>query len=204
MDNNYTFHSISNTLKKKGVVASLPAKVKRVKKQKKDGKNRTEIKKEKSKIVIFLCIILILLLGMLVGISFSKYQRKITAKGLVSIAKPVLEVRKEQSLLVTALNPKAVYCFEVRNYKEEEINEVEMEYYIEIINPIGEELEFTLYEGEKQVPMIGNKTEKIRLTKEEIQIHSYRLEMTYQKEKSTKEENINEEVEIKIHSIQKA
>lgn len=187
----------------------MPEKVKKVKKQKKKVEAKKQEKNEKSKIGIILCIIAIILLGILVGISFSKYQEKITAKGFATIAKPVLEVRRQQSFVITALRPKAVYCFEVRNYKEEEsrkieINEVEMEYYIEIISNTDEEIQFDLYQGEKPIPLNNRKTETIKLTKEEQQTHSYRLEVTYDKEKSEKEENINAEVEIKIHSIQKA
>ncbi len=183
----------------------MPEKVKKIKKQKK----KTKEGEEKSKIGIIISIIVIILLGILVGISFSKYQEKMTEKGFLSIAKPVLEVRREQSMMITALKPKAVYCFEVRNYKENERqeiqrNEVEMEYYIEMISEIDEEIQFNLYQGEKQIPLNNRKTETIKLTKGEEQTHSYRLEVTYDKEKSTKEEDIKAEVEIKIHSIQKA
>lgn len=174
----------------------VPEKIKKVKKQ--------ERKAKEHKRWIILCILFVILLGIIVGISFSKYQEKRIGQGLASIAKPVLEVRREQSLLITALKPKAAYTFEVRNYKEEEQNEIEMEYYIEIISSADESVTFTLYQGEKQIPLIENKTEKIKLAKEEKEIHSYRLEITYDKEKSNKQEDINTNVEIKIHSIQKA
>lgn len=187
----------------------MPEKVKKVKKQKRKVKEEKQGNNKNSKLGIILGIIVIILLGILVGISFSKYQEKMTAKGFAEIAKPVLEVRRQQSFEITALKPKAVYCFDVRNYKEKEnnkieINEIEMEYYIEIISNTEEEIQFNLYQGEKRIPLNNRKTEKIRLSKEEQQSHSYRLEVTYDKEKSTKEENINAEVEIKIHSIQKA
>lgn len=151
-----------------------------------------------------LSILFIILLGILVGISFSKYQEKIIGKGFGNIAKPVLEVRREQSLMLTAWKPKAVYQFEVRNYQEEQLNEIEMEYYIEIISSVDESVQFALYQGEKQIPLQFNKTDLIQLTKEKKEIHSYRLEITYDKNKSTEKEDINTNVEIKIHSIQKA
>lgn len=178
----------------------MPAKIKKVKQQ----KIEKERKEEKHKIAMLLCILFIILLGILVGISFSKYQEKIMGKGMADIAKPVLEVRREQSLMITAMQPKAVYQFEVRNYQEDELNEIEMEYYIEIISLADESIQFALYQGEKQIPLQSNKTERIKLTKEEKEIHSYRLEITYDKTKGVKKEDINSNVEIKIHSIQKA
>ena len=91
-------------------------------------------KKVKEKISIFLLIILVIIFGVLVGTSLSRYKSIITGKIIAQIAKPVLEERREESILVTANNPKASYSFEVRNYKEEQLNEVEMEYYIEIVS----------------------------------------------------------------------
>ena len=135
--------------------------------------------------------------------SFSKYYSKINGKGFANIAKPLLELRREESMLLTALAPKASYVFEVRNYKEDELNQVDMEYYIEIISHTDEAIKFSLYQGENLIPLQENRTQKIKLTKEEKQAHSYRLEMVYDKEKAAKEKDINENVEIKVHSIQK-
>lgn len=167
-------------------------------------KSKKEIKDNKLKIIVLILLFFTILLGILVGISFSKYQSKLTGEVFANIAKPVLEVRKEQSLLLTALAPKASYVFEIRNYKEEELNQVEMEYFIEIISNTDESINFELYRGEEKIFLNNNKTEKIKLTKDEKQIHSYRLEITYDKLKGTLEKDINENVEVKIYSIQKA
>lgn len=183
----------------------MPEKIKKGKLLNKNKKKILEQEKpEKSKIVLLLLLILIILLGILVGISFSKYQSKLEGKAIANIAKPLIEVRKEQSLLLSALAPKASYVFEVRNFKDDELNEVEMEYYIEVVSNTDEAIKFELYRGEEQIPLNNNKTEKINLTKEEKQTHSYRLEITYDKTKGEIGKDINENVEVKIHSIQKA
>ncbi len=163
-------------------------------------------KKEKkpSKIFLLIFLLLLLLLGILIGISFAKYQSKVTGQGFASIAKPVLEIKKEQSLLLTAFAPKASYVFEVRNYKEDELNQVDMEYYIEIISNTDESIQFALYQGNKQIPLTQNKTATIKLGKDQKQTHSYRLEITYDNTKGTLGKDINENVEVKIHSIQTA
>ena len=182
----------------------MPVKIKKKKIFNKNRKNmKNETKDKKGKIIVLILLILTILLGILVGISFSKYQNKLIGEAFANVAKTVLEVRREQSLLLTALAPKASYVFEVRNYKEENLNEVEMEYYIEIISNTDEAINFTLYRGDEKISLSNNKTEKIKLTKEEKQIHSYRLEITYDKTQGILED-INENVEIKIHSIQKA
>ena len=182
----------------------MPIRVKKAKLLNRKNKDISEKNKnKKNRIVLFLILILIILLGIIVGKSIAKYQNKITGEGFANIAKPILEIRKEQSLLLTALAPKASYVFEVRNYKEDELNEVEMEYYIEIISCVDEAIDFALYKGEEQVELKDNKTEKIKLTKDEKQIHSYRLEITYDETKAVEQKDINENVEVKIHSIQK-
>ena len=66
---------------------------------------------------------------------FSTREEKII-KVFANIAKPVLEIEKQESFKITNENSKASYLFEVRNYNEKEISEVEMEYYIEIIKCI--------------------------------------------------------------------
>lgn len=165
---------------------------------KKDNKN----KQKENKIILIIILLLVIILGILVGLSLAKYQNKINTKAFANIAKPILEVRREESMLLTALAPKASYVFEVRNYKENELNQVEMEYYIEIISKADDAIKFELYKGDTQIPLKQNKTEKIKLIKEEKQTHSYRLEITYDKTKGILGEDIKDNVEIKIHSIQ--
>ena len=167
-------------------------------------KSKVTYKKEKkgSKIFILLLLFLVIILGILIGISFAKYQSKVAGQTFASIAKPILEIRKEQSLLLTALAPKASYVFEVRNYQEDELNQVEMEYYIEIISHTDESIKFALYKGQTPITLKGNQTEKIKLAKDKKETHSYRLEITYDNTKGNIGKDINENVEIKIHSTQ--
>lgn len=180
----------------------MPAKISKYFK-KKDRKFKKENAK-RDKILILLILILVILIGIFVGISYSKYKNKITGQAFGQIAKPILEIKREQSLLLTALAPKASYVFEVRNYKENELNQVEMEYYIEIISNADEAIDFELYQGENKILLTENKTANIKLTKDEKQTHSYRLEIIYDETKGVLGQNIDENVEVKIHAIQKA
>ena len=179
----------------------MPVKIKRQKIFNKNIKNKI---KDKRKITIIILLMLTILLGIFVGMSFSKYQSKLVGQAFANVAKPVLEVRREQSLGLTALAPKASYVFEVRNYKEDELNQVEMEYYIEIISNTNEAIQFALFKGDEEILLDNNKTRKFKLEKEEKQTHFYRLEITYDSTKGELGKDINENVELKIHSIQKA
>ena len=90
----------------------MPVKIKRKKIFNKDIKNtRNETKDKKGKIIVLILLILTILFGILVGISFSKYQNKLIGEAFANVAKPVLEVRIEQILLLTSLAHKAYYVF---------------------------------------------------------------------------------------------
>ena len=60
-------------------------------------KSKVTYKKEQkeSKIFILLVLFIIIILGILIGISFAKYQSKVAGQTFASIAKPILEIRKE-------------------------------------------------------------------------------------------------------------
>ena len=173
-------------------------------KLKKDNAN----KRKWSKFLIIIMLILIIFLGMLIGASLSRFENIVIGKGLAKIAKPILEVRREESILVTASNPKGSYTFEVRNYKENEneidINEVDMEYYIEIVSQSNDAISFQLFEEGQEVKLVDNRTEKRQLIKGIKQSNSYCLKITYDQKKDATVRPINQNVEIKIHSIQKA
>ena len=172
-------------------------------------KNRTkEISniKQKEIIIILLLLTIMIIFGMLVGISFSRYESKIVGKGAIEIAKPIIEIERQQSIIaeVTAQNPKATCLFEVHNYNENNLNEVEMEYYIEIISNTESMIEFELYKDEELIQLNNNKTEKMTLVKDEEQSDKFKLNITYDSEKNTSNSDINESIEIKVHSIQKS
>ncbi len=183
----------------------MPKKVKKKLFQKEiQTKNELKKRSKKRKITIFILLFFVIFFGILVGVSLAKYETQMQIKAFANIAKPILEVETQKSILITALAPKAAYVFEVRNYKEEEVSQVDMEYYIEIVAPHEDSIQFSLYQGETPIPLTNDKTNKIKLGKEEKQVHSYRLEITYDKTKQTTNEKIEGNIEIKIHSIQKA
>lgn len=110
----------------------------------------------------------------------------------------------EETREITILSPKTSYSFSVKNYNEqEEINEVAMNYYIEIISEKLELLEVHLYKGEEEIKLTDYKTEQMNLKINEKQEDNYYLEVKMLEDiEETLLENIQASLEIKIHSIQ--
>lgn len=162
----------------------------------------------KNNIIITILVgsIISIILGILVGSSLAKYQEEKIIKVFANIAKPVLEIEKQESFKITNENSKDSYLFEVRNYNEKEISEVEMQYYIEILTDFDEfdkTIKIDLYKGEEKIDLINNKTPVISLTKENKDNHMYRLDIEYIKENDKSDENIIKDVEIKVNAMQK-
>ena len=165
---------------------------------------KRKARKKKSGIAFWLLLGVILFLFLWISTSFAKLTTSLSGNAAVGIASPIMEVITQQSMVITTNEPKNSCYFEVRNYNEkEEINEAEMEYYIEILGLEDKEISFTLYEGEEKVNMEEKfVSEKRKLGINQKEQHVYRLEIVYQKGEE-KLSNLSQEVEIKVHSIQK-
>lgn len=158
-------------------------------------------KRKKSKDFLIVIIFLVILFTtFIVSFSFAKYITVVNGKIFGNIAKPVIELRGEESFIITSTAPQTLYEFEVRNYDENDnINEVKMQYYIEIISDNNTIL-FQLYNGNEKIELESKKTKLINISKENKEVHKYRLNIIYN---SSNLENIKDNIEIKIHSIQK-
>ena len=88
-------------------------------------------------------------------------------------------------------------------YNEEgKINQVDMDYYIEILPIDNEAISFELYKENEKLEIIDNKTTKFTLEKGTKKEDNYKIKIIYDENKNTTE-NIFEEVQIKVHSEQK-
>ena len=165
---------------------------------------KRKAQKKKNNITSWLLLSVVLFLFLWISTSFAKLTTSLSGRAAVGIASPIMEVITQQSMVITANEPKNSCYFEVRNYNEkEEINEAEMEYYIEILGLEDEEVSFNLYEGEEEVTMKEKfVSEKRKLGINQKEQHVYRLEIVYQKGEE-KLNSLSQEVEIKVHSIQK-
>ena len=163
--------------------------------------------KNRKKEIMLVFIIAIVLIFFFSGFSMGKGFSRKNVNGNTEIAKPILQVENGTNLEINNINNKGIYEFKVKNYNEQgEKTDVDLEYYIEILNYTGKEnngIELRLFENDQEVQINGNKTEKFVLTKDEMKEDNYKLEITYDKSKNTNMQDIVKQLQIKVHSEQK-
>ena len=135
------------------------------------------------------------------GKGFSKKD----INGNTEVAKPILQVENGNSLEISNTNKKGTYEFKVKNYNEQgETTQVDMEYYIEILNDLENRgIILKLFKNEQEIEINKNKTEKFILAKNQMEEDNYKLEVTYDENKNTNMEDIINQLQIKVHSEQK-
>lgn len=155
------------------------------------------MKKEIIKIIVVAFVLTIILST----ISLGKYFNKTKINMNSGVAIPIIKLEGEQKLIINNNQENKVYNLAVKNYDEnEQITQVELEYYIEIISKRNDDINFKIYKEEKELNINNNKTEKFLLTKENKQQDNYKIEILLNKKMS---ENILQNIEIKVCSEQK-
>ena len=161
--------------------------------------------KNRKKEITIIFIIAIILIFFFSGFSMGKGFSRRDVNGNTEIAKPILEVENGSSLEINNKNDKGIYEFKVKNYNEQgEKTDVDLEYYIEILNYLENSgLELKLYKDDQEIQINENKTETYLLTKDEIKEDNYKLEITYDKDKNVNMMDIFSQIQIKVRSEQK-
>ena len=77
-----------------------------------------------------------------------------------------------------------------------------MKYYIEIQPVVDPSIVFTLYKDGNIVELNNQKTDYIELTKDNDTIHTYKLKVKYEREKTNSTKDIKENIYIKAYAIQ--
>lgn len=158
---------------------------------------RVELKKEIIKIIVVAFVLTIILSTISLGKYFNKTKINVNS----GVAIPIIKLEGEQKLIINNNQENKVYNLAVKNYDEnEQITQVELEYYIEIISKKNDDINFKIYKEEKELNINNNKTEKFLLTKENKQQDNYKIEILLNKKMS---ENILQNIEIKVCSEQK-
>lgn len=155
------------------------------------------MKKEIIKIIVVAFVLTIILSTISLGKYFNKTKINVNS----GVAIPIIKLEGEQKLTINNNQGNKVYNLAVKNYDEnEQITQVELEYYIEIISKKNDDINFKIYKEEKELNINNNKTEKFLLTKENKQQDNYKIEILLNKKIS---EDILQNVEIKVYSEQK-
>lgn len=155
------------------------------------------MKKEIIKIIVVAFVLTIILSTISLGKYFNRTKINVNS----GVAIPIIKLEGEQKLIINNNQENKVYNLAVKNYDEnEQITQVELEYYIEIISKKNDDINFKIYKEEKELNINNNKTEKFLLTKENKQRDNYKIEILLNKKIS---EDILQNVEIKVYSEQK-
>ena len=159
--------------------------------------------KNKKRAITIIFISLITLLLFFSGYSMGKVYQNTNIQGNAEIAEPILVVENNPVVEVDGRNEKQYYNFKVKNSKEDgEINQIDLEYNIEILTKTEEAISFRLYKENEEIPLNNNKTDNIKLPKGETKEDNYRLEIIYDKTKNNSVDDIIQDVQIKVHSEQ--
>lgn len=153
-------------------------------------------------LIIVLIIIFLLLLFLFCGkLSYSKYKSKVNSSAVGDIAKPVFEVEGLDSIKIDGVND-SEYNFSVKNYKDNEKSDVDLEYYIEITNNSEANLSFKLLNSKNRTVKLdrNNKSAKFTLDSANKQKDDYKLVVTYKSSESITD--IEGNVQVKVEAIQ--
>ena len=132
---------------------------------------------------------------------YAKYISESIKNINLQIQEPIIELEGEKNKKITITTDKATYDFKVKNYNnEEQINKINMEYYIEIFSDRLDIFKVNLYKGEEEIKLNNNKTDIIDFSNKEKRIDEYHLEVFPLDDIN---EDVNSTIQIKVHCNQK-
>ena len=153
-------------------------------------------------ILIVILIIIILLLSWLFlgGKTFSKYKKDINASSSTEIAKPILNVEGASDIKIDGIED-TIYNFSVKNYNGLDVSEVDMNYYIEIVNNSKADLEFILTKNGQPINLNNNKTDLISSSSLNRQSDDYQLKIKDHNNPAIVED-IDGNVQVRVEAVQ--
>ena len=166
------------------------------------AKENKDKKERKLKIITILLLIFFVILLLLSGYTFAKSIEGTNINANASIAEPILVIENNPQIDITASQNTGTYIFKVKNYNNQKQTEVDLKYYIEVISELDNSIELKLYENGKQIDFKNNKTDYIKISKENKKENEYKLEITYNKDKSVSVNDIIQQIQIKVHTEQ--
>lgn len=153
--------------------------------------------------LVILLIVLILLVMWIFfsGKSFSKFKTTVKSNGVAEIAKPIFLVDGNSDIKVDGIED-TIYSFTVKNNDIEKISNVNIKYYIEIINNSEADLEFELTDKNNRVVKLdNNKSGIFELPKDIVQNDNYTLKIRYNNNPAISND-IDGNVQVKVEAVQ--
>lgn len=159
--------------------------------------------KEKTRELTIMGVTVMVLFLFFSGCSIGKAISNTQINGNAEISEPIVVVENMPEVNLTATNNEGYYYFIVKNYNEHNnVTQIDMKYYIEVLNNTKEEIIIKIYKDNKEIKLENNKSEEFLLEKSNKQTDQYKLEIKYDKTKNTSTEDIMQDIQIKVHSEQ--
>lgn len=153
-------------------------------------------------LTVAMVILLIILFLLLYKHSMAKYKEVINLSSTTEVANPVFIVDGVKEITIDGLEEQSVYNFSVKNYEENNISDVNMKYYVEIVNNIGNMISYNLSKDNKNINLKDNRTEEIKLTGVNKKEDNYELNINYDKSLSQDNEDITGIIQIRVVAVQ--
>lgn len=148
-------------------------------------------------------ILSIIVIIMLCGYSMAKCIDEYIIKGRMKIAEPILEIENNPIINITESQNYGEYIFKIRNYNnKEKITETDLKYYIEISPKLDNSINLELYQNEDEIKLTDNKTEYIKISKDQKEEREYKIKITYDKNNTVEVGDILEQIQVKVHTEQ--
>lgn len=158
--------------------------------------------KEKNKLMAGFILSIIVII-MLCGYSMAKCIDEYIIKGRMKIAEPILEIENNPIINITESQKYGEYIFKIRNYNnKEKITETDLKYYIEISPKLDNSINLELYQNEDEIKLTDNKTEYIKISKDQKEEREYKIKITYDKNNTVEVGDILEQIQVKVHTEQ--
>lgn len=160
--------------------------------------------KKKIKILFFIiALLIILILLFMFKNTFASYVAKITGNSSSEVAMPIFILESSDKKILNDENTEVDYYFKIKNYNENgERSQTNLSYFIEVSPKLDSSIVLTLYKDNKPIILNNQKTDYIEMTQERNEIHSYRLNVKYDREKTNSTIDIKENIFIKASAIQ--
>lgn len=148
-------------------------------------------------------IVFIIMLLMFCGYSMAKMLEEVVIKGKAQIAEPILIVENNPAVDITETQNYGEYVFKVKNYNEQnKLSETDLKYYIEILSNADESVNIELYQDDNKIELNDNKTEYMKISKNQKEEIEYKIKVKYDKNKSDTFEDIMGKIQVRVHTEQ--
>ena len=148
-------------------------------------------------------IIFIIMLLMFCGYSMAKSIEDYVINAKAQIAEPILIVENNPAIDITETKNYGEYIFKIKNYNDQgKLSECDLKYYIEILAKLDNSINIELYQGENKIELHNNKTEFMKIEKNQKEDREYKIKVTYDNENTEEGNDILEKIQIKVHTEQ--